>query len=177
MLSRGIKTRRESLIEFEKGNRDDLIEKTNQEIEFLQGYLPKQLSSQELEKIIDEVFVKVGGRRRVYDVFVDGQKLDPDKKYTIASNSFILGGGDGYSMFAPYPELKSSIGVDNEILLKYIQEYLSGEVPVEYNTTQNRIYISEGKDMTNPDVTPFTHSGDGFILVYKLVLILVLLLF
>lgn len=59
MLSRGIKTRRESLIEFEKGNRDDLIEKTNQEIEFLQGYLPKQLSSQELEKIIDEVFVKV----------------------------------------------------------------------------------------------------------------------
>ena len=59
MLSRGIKTRRESLIEFEKGNRDDLIEKTNQEIEFLQGYLPKQLSSEELEKIIDEVFVKV----------------------------------------------------------------------------------------------------------------------
>ncbi len=59
MLSRGIKTRRESLIEFKKGNRDDLIEKTNQEIEFLQGYLPKQLSSEELEKIIDEVFVKV----------------------------------------------------------------------------------------------------------------------
>ncbi len=59
MLSRGIKTRRESLIEFEKGNRDDLIEKTNQEIEFLQGYLPKQLSFKELEKIIDEVFVKV----------------------------------------------------------------------------------------------------------------------
>ena len=102
---------------------------------------------------------------------------DLNKKYTISSNSFILGGGDGYSMFAPYPGLKTSFGYDNEILLRYIQEYLGGEVPAEYNTTQNRIYISEGKDMTNPDVTPFTHSGDGFIFVDKLVLILVSLLF
>ena len=59
MLSRGIKTRRESIIEFEKGNRKDLIEKTNEEIEFLQEYLPKQLDKEELNKIIDEVFGKV----------------------------------------------------------------------------------------------------------------------
>ena len=59
MLSRGIKTRKESILEFEKGNRDDLIEKTNQEIEFLQGYLPKQLTTEELNNIIDEVFNKV----------------------------------------------------------------------------------------------------------------------
>ncbi len=59
MLSRGIKTRRESIIEFEKGNRDDLIEKTNSEIEFLSTYLPKQLTKEELEKIVDDVFQKV----------------------------------------------------------------------------------------------------------------------
>ena len=59
MLSRGIKTRRESILEFEKGGRDDLIEKTNSEIDFLQGYLPKQLTNEELDKIIDEVFNKV----------------------------------------------------------------------------------------------------------------------
>ena len=59
MLSRGIKTRKESILEFEKGNREDLIEKTNQEIEFLQGYLPKQLTTEELNNIIDEVFTKV----------------------------------------------------------------------------------------------------------------------
>ena len=59
MLSRGIKTRRESILEFEKGGRDDLIEKTNSEIEFLKGYLPKQLTNKELDKIIDEVFNKV----------------------------------------------------------------------------------------------------------------------
>lgn len=59
MLSRGIKTRKESIIEFEKGNRNDLIEKTNLEIKFLQGYLPKQLDYDELNNIIDEVFGKV----------------------------------------------------------------------------------------------------------------------
>jgi len=59
MLSRGIKTRRESILEFEKGDRQDLIEKTNTEIEFLSTYLPKQLTSEELEKIVSEVFNKV----------------------------------------------------------------------------------------------------------------------
>jgi len=59
MLSRGIKTRRESIIEFEKGNRQDLIDKTNLEIEFLQTYLPKQLSKEELETVINDVFNKV----------------------------------------------------------------------------------------------------------------------
>ena len=59
VLSRGIKTRKESIAEFEKGGRDDLIEKTNKEIELLQTFLPKQLSSEEVEKIIDDVFKKV----------------------------------------------------------------------------------------------------------------------
>lgn len=59
VLSRGIKTRKESIGEFEKGGRDDLIAKTNEEIELLQSYLPAQLSSDELIKILDEVFAKV----------------------------------------------------------------------------------------------------------------------
>ncbi len=59
MLSRGIKTRRESIEEFKKGNRSDLISKTEEEINFLQSYLPKQLTKEELEKIISDVFLKV----------------------------------------------------------------------------------------------------------------------
>ena len=59
VISKGIKTRKESIVEFEKGNRSDLIEKTNQEIEILKVYLPEQLSTDELVKIIDEVFNKV----------------------------------------------------------------------------------------------------------------------
>lgn len=59
VLSRGIKTRKESISEFEKGGRSDLIEKTNEEITLLQSYLPAQLSKEELDKIISDVFAKV----------------------------------------------------------------------------------------------------------------------
>ena len=59
VLSHQIKTRRESIIEFEKGNRIDLINKTNEEINLLQTYLPKQLSDDEINTILDEAFNKV----------------------------------------------------------------------------------------------------------------------
>ncbi len=59
VLSHQIKTRRESIVEFEKGNREDLINKTNEEIELLQGYLPKQLDESEINKILDDAFTKV----------------------------------------------------------------------------------------------------------------------
>lgn len=59
ILSRGIKTRKESIAEFEKGNRDDLISKTNDEINLLQTYLPAQLSDEEINKVLDDAFGKV----------------------------------------------------------------------------------------------------------------------
>lgn len=59
VISHQIKTRKESILEFEKGNRTDLIEKTNVEIELLSKYLPEQLSHDELMNLIDSVFIKV----------------------------------------------------------------------------------------------------------------------
>lgn len=59
VISHQIKTRKESISEFEKGNRTDLIEKTNVEIELLSKYLPEQLSHDELMNLIDSVFAKV----------------------------------------------------------------------------------------------------------------------
>lgn len=59
VVSRQIKMRRESVLEFEKGNRVDLIEKTNSEIAMLEVYLPEQLSDEEVVKVIDEIFDEV----------------------------------------------------------------------------------------------------------------------
>ena len=59
VVSKEIKTRNESIKEFEKGNRDDLITKTKEEIEVLSTYLPEQLSEEELNEIIDKVFNEV----------------------------------------------------------------------------------------------------------------------
>jgi uncharacterized protein YqeY len=59
VVSKQVKTHRESIEEFKKGNREDLIENLNREIELLSKYLPEQLSSDELNKVVDEVFAKV----------------------------------------------------------------------------------------------------------------------
>ena len=65
VVNRGIKQRKDSISEFEKGGRSDLIEKTQAEIDILQSYLPEQLSMEEVEAIIDEAFkvVKPEGAR------------------------------------------------------------------------------------------------------------------
>ena len=58
-VSREIKQRNEAIIEFEKGNRADLVEKNKKEIEILKEYLPKQLSEEEIEAKLDEIFAEV----------------------------------------------------------------------------------------------------------------------
>ena len=59
VISREIKQRKESIAEFTKGGREDLAHETAKEIDILKAYLPEQLSEEEIEKIIDQVFASV----------------------------------------------------------------------------------------------------------------------
>ena len=59
IISKQIKTRKDSITEFEKGNRQDLIEATMNEIKILEEYMPEQMTEEEIAKVIDEVFAKV----------------------------------------------------------------------------------------------------------------------
>lgn len=59
VISKTIKTHKESIEQFKVGNRQDLIDGLNREIELLSAYLPEQLSHDDLLKLIDEVFDKV----------------------------------------------------------------------------------------------------------------------
>ena len=54
-----IKERSESIEEFKKGNRQDLVDKTQAEIDILNTYLPEQLSEEEVDKVIEEIFNEV----------------------------------------------------------------------------------------------------------------------
>lgn len=60
IISKQLKQRKDSLAEFIKANRDDLVEETKSEIQVLEGYLPQQLSEEELEKIVIETIAEVG---------------------------------------------------------------------------------------------------------------------
>ena len=59
IISKQIKTRKDSIAEFEKGNRTDLIEATNNEIKILENYMPEQMTEEEISKVIDEVFTQI----------------------------------------------------------------------------------------------------------------------
>lgn len=59
IIFKQIKSRKEAIVEFEKANRNDLVEQNQKEIEILNTYMPEQLSDDEINKIIDEAFAKI----------------------------------------------------------------------------------------------------------------------
>lgn len=59
VIAKQIKMRNDSIAEFEKAGRDDLITQNKQEIELLSKYMPEQLSLDEINKVIDEAFATV----------------------------------------------------------------------------------------------------------------------
>jgi uncharacterized protein len=60
VLEKMIKQRKESLVLFQAGNRQDLVDKEAAEIVLLQGYLPSQLSDAEIDALITEAIAATG---------------------------------------------------------------------------------------------------------------------
>lgn len=60
VLSKEVKQRRDAILEYEKGNRQDLVENTKKEIEVLLEYLPQQLTEDEIRKIVEDAVREVG---------------------------------------------------------------------------------------------------------------------
>lgn len=59
VIAKQIKMRNESLVEFEKAERKDLLEQTKKEIEILNKYMPEMLSEEEIDIKINEAFDSV----------------------------------------------------------------------------------------------------------------------
>ena len=60
IIAKQVKEKKDAMVEFEKGAREDLIKQTTEEIEILSKYLPKQLSKEEIKPIVEEVIKAVG---------------------------------------------------------------------------------------------------------------------
>jgi uncharacterized protein len=60
LLARQAKRRRESIEAFEKGGRHDLAEKERAELALIEGYLPQQLSVDEVRALVREAMAAVG---------------------------------------------------------------------------------------------------------------------
>jgi len=86
--------------------------------------------------------------RRVRNVLVGGEPLDPVKTYSLASVDYqLLSHGDGYTMFDGCKVLQESVKLDNQVLIDYIQGTLGGVVGEGYDNPygQGRI-VSVGAE-------------------------------
>jgi uncharacterized protein YqeY len=60
VIAKEVKKRKDSLPDYEKSNREDLIGNLKKEIEILMQYLPEQMSEQEVEQIVKQVIKETG---------------------------------------------------------------------------------------------------------------------
>ncbi len=60
IIAKEVKGKKDALVDFEKAERADLIEQTNQEIAILQEYLPKQLTKEEIKVELEKVISDLG---------------------------------------------------------------------------------------------------------------------
>ena len=60
IIAKESKKRKDSLVDYEKSGRQDLIDQINEEIAILAEYLPQPLSIEEIEKIVEEVIAETG---------------------------------------------------------------------------------------------------------------------
>ncbi len=60
IIAKESKKRKDSLVDYEKSGRQDLIDQINEEIAILAEYLPQPLSTEEIEKIVEEVIAETG---------------------------------------------------------------------------------------------------------------------
>ncbi|MBR4503093.1 MAG: bifunctional metallophosphatase/5'-nucleotidase [Clostridia bacterium] len=86
----------------------------------------------------------IEGERRVRDVTVNGEPLDPEKTYTIASTDYIiLNNGDGFTAFEGAEVLQDQFKLDSQTLIDHIVHDLDGVIGGEYADPygQGRIVI------------------------------------
>ena len=76
VVAKEVKKRRESIADFQKADRQDLVDDLNREIEVLSKYLPKQLTKEEIENLVDDA-ISITGASSPRDMGKVMQELRP----------------------------------------------------------------------------------------------------
>lgn len=65
IIAREMKQRKDSLVEFEKAQRDDLVQPLLAEIKIVERYLPKQLSNEEVKQVVQSIIEELSSTGKV----------------------------------------------------------------------------------------------------------------
>ena len=111
-------------------------------------------------------FVEIDGQRRVSDVMFNGEPIDPEATYKLASHNYMLkNGGDGYTMFGKdnVTILRDEVLIDNQVLINYIVDVLDGVVGEEYAQAQGRVNIIDDPSVVEakPVAKAFSDVNEG----------------
>ena len=60
IIAKEMKKKKDAMADFEKAERQDLIDQTNEEMKVLEEYLPKQLSKEEIKEIVSKIISDIG---------------------------------------------------------------------------------------------------------------------
>lgn len=60
IIAKEVKNRRDSISEFEKAGREDLVNQVKEEIAAIEGYLPKQLTRDEIKEKVSAIISRIG---------------------------------------------------------------------------------------------------------------------
>lgn len=60
VIAKEVKQRKDSIPEYERGSRPDLVDKLNLEVDILMEYLPQQLTENEVDAIVAQTIIEVG---------------------------------------------------------------------------------------------------------------------
>ena len=102
-------------------------------------------------------FVKIeeGKDRRIANVKVNGEAINPEKEYTLAATKYMLqNGGDGFTMFKSC-EVVETVGLacDSEMLIQYLTDTLGGVITEDqYGKADGRIKVFSSEEETIYDV-------------------------
>ena len=125
----------------------------------------------------NNLFVNITGDRRVSNVKVNGQDLDVNKKYNVSMSSIVAQGGDGYSMFIPFPVVNESVYADNDALISYIKNNLNGKVPDDYRTEDGRINIDKNSTDNEPQKFNISKLNSQYLFSKDILLLLIILFY
>lgn len=67
LVSKEVKKRKESIEDYIKGERTDIVDQLNKEIEILSKYLPEQLSKEKIESLVEDA-IKTSGAVSIKDM-------------------------------------------------------------------------------------------------------------
>ena len=123
------------------------------------------------------LFLKITGKRKVTNVKINGEEIDPSKNYSISMSDYIGNGGDGYTMIAKYEVFKEGLLTDTDAIAYYIKNDLNGIIPEKYKDFQGRINLINGSISTIPSSNSSLNPSSSIsIILRNLVLFIILFL-